>query len=231
MKVKQLNGYSVLVILLVSLIAACAKNDPAPDTPVNVPMSVINASVRPNDVFNFYLKGTRQTTTSVLNGAGTNFLQIPVGQQILSIKGLFDNQNYNNADTLLTFPYNVAQLGSTERYLFFVGGPARSSAFMVRDTAVTDQANALLKFVSVSAAVPAVTVYMNDTLRFTSKAFGGVNRYVKVGNGLKAIKIFVPGNTTPILTANVRLNVDSVYTLYSYGGSGANFRIGLLRGQ
>lgn len=219
--------YIGLLAAVLFLLASCLKDEPTVTTTQTVSVNVVNATTV--NAINFYLNGTRQNSvTGIYPLAANGYTALPLGNQVLAFKRLFNNQNFENADTLFTLPVRLDTLKSSDqRYSIFAGGFTRSTAFMVKDTIVSDTKNAKIRFVVASPEVTGMRVFMNDTLRFTSSAFKSVSTFKAVGNGQKVIKIFNGSSTTPIYTATVTLVANNVYTLFT-AGNATTFKAGLI---
>lgn len=215
-------SFAVLILGLIS----CVKNDPAVVVNPSVSVNVINAS---EEVVNFYLNGTRQNNiTGIFPLGASGYASIPRGNQLLAFRKQFNTTRFTDADTLFTLPLRLDSVGPGVRYSVFLAGTSRATAFTLLDTLQTDDNNARLRFVSASASVAGLRVFLNDTLRFTSSKFKEVSTFKPVGNGQKIIKICPATSNDVLYTSTVTLNVGSNNTLFS-AGSGANFRAGLLR--
>jgi len=214
-------SFTVLLCALMS----CVKNDPPVGSKATVNVNVINAS---DEVLNIYLNGTRQNNATGIFPLGSNgYTPISRGNQVLAFRKQFNTTNFTDADTLFTLPLRLDSVGPTVRYSVFIGGTTRSTAFTVLDTLQNDEKNARLRFVTASPAVTGFRVFLNDTLRFTSKSFKLASTFNPVGNGQKIIKIRPITGENVLYTSTVTLNAGLNYTLFS-AGSGTNFRAGLV---
>ncbi|WP_345948631.1 DUF4397 domain-containing protein [Mucilaginibacter sp. PAMB04274] len=225
--IRRLYFIGALTVLTLVLAASCVKNDPVVPVQATVNVNVINA-ISDSVIVNYYLNGTRLSSlTGIFPLASSGNTLLPRGNQVITIKRLYNNRQIDAPDTLFTFPVRLDSIGSSQRYSLFLGGVSRNTAFKIIDTLESDPANAKLKFVVASPAAPALKVYLNDTLRFTTTTFKSVSKFIPVGNGKKEIKIFTTTGTDPLYKGTVILNVSNSYTLFS-SGSGKGFRAGLL---
>jgi hypothetical protein len=220
-----------LLTLLVLTLAACVKNDAPVPVAQTVSINVINAS---EEVLNFYTNGTRQNSSIGLFPLSANgYTNIPYGG-LLTFKKVFNNQTFENADVLFSVPVDVDTTGANNRqYSLFTAGLTSSSAFYTRDTIVTDSKNAKLRFVVASPQVTNLDVFMNDTLRFSTKAYKSASTFNAVGNGVKRLQIRAANSSTVLYSTSVTLAVGRCYTLFTQGNTGANptFKAGLIVNQ
>ncbi|MDT3403083.1 DUF4397 domain-containing protein [Mucilaginibacter terrae] len=225
---KHLRLTCLLAAFMLAL-AACVKNDAPVPTPGTVNLNVINAVT--DTAINYYINGARQNSvTGIYPLSANGYTSVNIGQTTIAFRRLFDNQNYNYADTLFTLPVKLDSVGSGVRYSLFIGGLTRSTAFMIKDTLESDSKNAMLRFVQASPSVKNMRVYLNDTLRFTTNSFKAISKFIAVGNGKKVLKV-TPVNTNDVLyTSNVTLTEGRIYTLFSQGRQN-NFRVGLIINQ
>lgn len=221
---KNLHLICLLAILAMG-IAACVKNDAPVPTPRTVNVNVINAVT--DTVINFYINGTRQNSVTGIYPLGSNgYTPLAIGQTTIAFRRLFDNQNFNYADTLFTLPVKLDSMASEIRYSLFVSGLTRSTAFLVKDTLTSDSKNAMLRFIVASPSVKGLRVYLNDTLRFTTSTFKATSKFIAVGNGRKELKVRALNTDDVLYTTSFTLNEGRIYTLFSQGRSNA-FRVGL----
>ena len=224
----KVHVLGLLGVLFISL-AACVKNEPTIRDPKTVQVNVINAT---DTVINFYLNGTRQNSlTGIYPLAANGYTALPIGTQLLAFRKLFDNQNFNDADTLFTLPVKLDSVASNTRYSVFAAGGRRNTAFTILDTLTSSTTTARLRFVVASPTVTGLRVFLNDTLRFTGSAFKSVSTFNEVSAGQKQVKIYAASNsTTPLYTGTIILSKGVIYTLFSQGTT-ANFKAGLLVNQ
>lgn len=220
----------VYLALLVALgFTSCVKNDAPVPSPGTVNLNVINAVT--DTAINYYINGTRQNSvTGIYPLSANGYTSANIGQTTIAFRRLFDNQNYNYADTLFTLPVKLDSVAAGVRYSLFVSGLTRGTAFVIKDTLESDSKNAMLRFVAASPSVKSMRVYLNDTLRFTTNTFKAVSKFTAVGNGKKVLKV-TPITTNDVLyTSNVTLTEGRIYTLFSQGRQN-NFRVGLILNQ
>ncbi|WP_295767467.1 DUF4397 domain-containing protein [uncultured Mucilaginibacter sp.] len=222
---------TVLIATVLLAFCSCVKNDPPVANPGTVNLNVINAITDTSIVINYYINGARQNSvTGIYPLANSGYSAVNRGETVIAFRRLFDNQNYNYADTLFTLPVKLDSAASNVSYSLFLSGLNRNSAFLIKDTLASDAKNALLRFVPATQEMPQVRVYLNDTLRFTSSSFKAVSAFIPVGNGKKTIRIS-PLNTNEVLyTSNITLNAGTIYTLFSQGRRNS-FRAGLIVNQ
>jgi hypothetical protein len=228
--IKNLRVTALLAPLLFAM-AACVKNDPAPATTgLKVNVNVINAS---DDILNFYLNGTRQnSTTGIFPLANSGYTEVPYASQ-LAFRRLFNNQTFDNSEILFTVPVTVDTTGvANRRYSLFAAGLSNTTAFILRDTIVSDTKNAKLRFVVASPDVTKLKVTLNDTLRFTTTAFKSASVFIPVGNGIKVIEIRDATANTLLYTTRLPLTAGTNYTLFSQGRvTDKTFKAGLITNQ
>ena len=225
---KNLHLTCLLAVFAMGM-AACVKNDAPVPTPQTVNVNVINAVT--DTVINFYINGTRQNSVTGIYPLGANgYTSLAVGQTTIAFRRLFDNQNFNYADTLFTLPVKLDSVASDVRYSLFVSGLTRKTAFVIKDTLTSDSKNAMLRFVEASPSVKGLRVYLNDTLRYTTSAFEQTSAFIPVGNGKKELKIRGLNTDDVIYTTSFTLDVSRMYTLFSQGRSNG-FRVGLTINQ
>lgn len=225
---KSLHLACLLAAVTLAL-ASCVKNDAPVPSLGTVNLNVINAVT--DTAINYYINGARQNSvTGIYPLSANGYSTVNIGQTNLAFRRLFDNQNYNYADTLFTLPVKFDSVAAGVRYSLFVSGLTRSTAFLIKDTLTSDAKNAMLRFVQASLSVKSLRVYLNDTLRFTTNGFKVVSKFTAVGNGKKVLKI-TPLNTNEVLyTSNITLTESRIYTLFTQGRQN-NFRAGLILNQ
>ncbi|MFD1257465.1 DUF4397 domain-containing protein [Mucilaginibacter terrae] len=229
--IKNLRVNALLTLLLFTM-AACVKNDPAPTiVGLEVNVNVINAS---DDILNFYLNGTRQnSTTGIFPLAASGYTDVPYASQ-LAFRRLFNNQTFDNSEILFTVPVTVDTTGTdNRRYSLFTAGPTANTAFILRDTIVSDTGNAKLRFVVASPETTKLKVTLNDTLYFTTTAFKSASVFKPVGGtGVKAVEIRDADTNTLLYSTRLTLNVGNNYTLFSQGRvTDRTFKAGLTTNQ
>ncbi len=216
------------------LLAACVKNDPPPANNPNVSVDVVNAS---SSIINFYIDGARQSIITGINPLASNgYVQTASGSRTFTFKNLFDAGNFKNVDTLFSLPlqlvYRRDTLGATFRYSIFLGGLARNTAFVLRDTLQTIGTSARVRFVTASPSMPAFRVFFNDTLVYNSSAFKSVKGFSNFSASIKRVDIKPVNANNVLYTTNITVSAGRSYTLFTQDeSSSTRFRAGLITNQ
>jgi len=210
----------LLFIAVVTGLLSCKNNDNVFPVVVNTTINVVNASA---DTLNFYLNGTRQNNASNLFPLGsTLYLTVPAGAQNYQFK------KAGGFDVLFSVPLTLSGVNNS----LYIAGESAADAFSTRDTLTYDSGYTRVRFVNASPNAGSLTVSVGDTVNFQSRPFKSSSVFFTTGAGLKEVKIYLAGATTPIIDTPIAMLQNSGYTLFAKGqlnGKGnAAFDVGVV---
>ncbi len=201
---------------------ACNKD--ASDKPITTKKTTINVINAVSDIsaIDYYLNGTRQNTTSAIYFLGeSGYNSVIYGLQQYQFK----NDTLDKA--LLA---NVAlKLDTVVQYSVIVAGQQSAgnvTPILLADTSKTDTTKtAKVRFVQASPGAAAYDVFVGDTVSYKNMSFKSASGFVKVGPGIKKLKVYTAGTTNLLINTTITVQSGSYYTLLTKGsitGSGNN---------
>jgi hypothetical protein len=219
--------YRLSILFLVGVVmglASCKNNDEVFPPVVSSFINVVNAST---DTLNFYVNGTRKNNNSSLYPMGQSYyLTVPAGTQNYQFK------KAGSPDVLFSLPLN---LKDSLNYSLYVYGESANKTFYTIDSLRTYTAypdTTQIRFVNVSPDAGNLTVTVNDTLNFKSRAFKTSSVFLFTDAGQKEVKVYLDGAATPKIDTTVTVQAGGIYTIFSKGllnGKGsAVFDVGLV---
>ncbi|MCO5945505.1 DUF4397 domain-containing protein [Mucilaginibacter flavidus] len=210
---------ALFFIIAITVLASCKSNDNVFTKKVSTAINVVNASA---DNINFYVNGTRQNNTSALTPGGQTFyLTVPAGLQNFQIK------KDGSPDYLISIPLN---LKDSLYHSLYIAGESVDKTLVTIDTLIVDTNKVQLRFVHTTPGAGIFDVKIGDTLKFHS-AFKTSSSFLSVGSGLKEIKVFETGSSTPKIDTIVSMSPNKGYTIFTKGtltGTGSSkFSLGV----
>lgn len=211
----------LFLIILAGGLASCKNNDDVFKPVVITYLNVINTSA---DTLNFFVNGTRQLNGSSLSPGGrSGYLTVPAGMQNYQLK------KNRTPDVLINLPLNLTDSIPNTLY---VAGDNTDKTLVTTDTFTPTTGKVQLSFVQMSPDAGAVSVKVDDTLRFDGVAFKTAAAFLSTGSGDKRIKIFLTGSATPKIDTVLTLRPKEGYTIFVGGlvnGTGSSkFSFGLV---
>lgn len=207
----------LIIIILVTAFAACKNNNDAPTPTLSTSLDVVNASA---DTVNFYLNGTRLNVNSNLYpSSSSGYFTVLAGQQNYQVKDRF-NPAENTVRSLFSIPL---ALDTGHYYSLFIGGARDSDAFYSNDILLLDTVTntCLVRFVNASPDAGSLSMALGDTTQFVGQPFKSVSDFTLIGiSGVKAVKVYQAGSSTPIYQNTVELLQGKSYTFFSKGSIG-----------
>jgi hypothetical protein len=221
---RTLRFLALLSIVAIIGFSACKKTyDDAPKVITTVALNVVNAST---DTVNFYLNGTRKNASNISPGISSGYYAVPVGAQTYQVKKIF-NPITSTVQTLfsITSPNDAYYYHS-----LFVTDETSGDAFFTTDAlagdTVSNDSTCYVRFVNASPDAGSLDFAVGDTVKFTGQAFKTAGGFMLVGiSGVKPIRVYKTGTTTPILSFTYNIGAQQTYTFYARGklsGTGAN---------
>ncbi|WP_183563993.1 DUF4397 domain-containing protein [Mucilaginibacter sp. SP1R1] len=225
---------ALFVIVGVTCLWACKKNDDAPKRQPTTGLNVVNAS---DNTINFYQNGAR------LNNASSYF----PGGSLGYLSVIAQNQNYQvkiAGATAPLFSFSMS-LDSGKRYSLYVTGKTASDYFYKPDTLNADTSG-LTKFRFVNAspnAGPLVLAFEGmdnnkavlDTIKFNNINYKTITPFVTITGGVRNVSIYSASAPLNAVKDTITLNPSGIYTIYSYGtinaSGGQGFGTGLIANQ
>ncbi|WP_295792468.1 DUF4397 domain-containing protein [Mucilaginibacter sp.] len=210
---------ALFFIIAITVLASCKSNDNVFTKKVSTAINVVNASA---GNINFYVNGTRQNNTSALTPGGQTFyLTVPAGLQNFQIK------KDGSPDYLISIPLN---LKDSLYHSLYIAGESLDKTLVTIDTLIVDTNKVQLRFVHTTPGAGIFDVKIGDTLKFHS-AFKTSSSFLSVGSGLKEIKVFETGSSTPKIDTIVSMSPNKGYTIFTKGtltGTGSSkFSLGM----
>ncbi|OOQ60977.1 hypothetical protein BC343_21215 [Mucilaginibacter pedocola] len=190
-------------------IYSCKKGDDSVPTSstLTTSLNVVNTTT---DTLNFYLNGSRVNTTSSLYPFGyTGYLPVP-----------FEDQNYQfkrprSSDVL--FNLQLA-LDTNKVYSVYIAGENADDTFTTRDTLIADTASRpKIRFVNASPGSGNLNVVINDTLRFSTRAYKTTTVFIPISAGIKHVQIYNTGSTVALSDTSRTFIAGRQYTLFAKG--------------
>ncbi len=211
---------ALFFIIAITVLASCKSNDNVFTKKVSTYLNVVNASA---DNINFYVNGTRQNNSSALTPGGQTFymITIPAGAQNFQIK------KDGSPDYLINIPLN---LKDSVYHSLYIAGESLDKTLLTIDTLITDTNKVQLRFVHTTPGAGIFDVKIGDTLKFHTP-FKTSSSFLSVGSGLKEIKVFETGSSTPKIDTIVSMSPNKGYTIFTKGtltGTGSSkFSLGV----
>jgi hypothetical protein len=210
---------ALFFIIAITVLASCKSNDNVFTKKVSTAINVVNASA---DNINFYVNGTRQNNSSALTPGGQTFyLTVPAGAQNFQIK------KDGSPDYLISIPLN---LKDSLYHSLYIAGESLDKTLVTIDTLIVDTNKVQLRFVHTTPGAGIFDVKIGDTLKFRS-AFKTSSSFLSVGSGLKEIKVFETGSSTPKIDTIVSMSPNKGYTIFTKGTltgtGGSKFSLGV----
>jgi len=91
---------------------------------------------------------------------------------------------------------------------------------------VSNDSTCYVRFVNASPDAGSLDFAVGDTVKFTGQAFKTAGGFMLVGiSGVKPIRVYKSGTTTPIMSFTYNIGAGQTYTFYARGklsGTGAN---------
>jgi hypothetical protein len=215
--------YIVYFFAAVLAVESCKNNDSVYKTVLYAGMNVVNAST---DTLNFYLNGTRQNNSSSLYpGSQSYYLPIPQGVQ---------NFQFKKAGTFNILFSVPLTLKDSISYSLYVTGETADKSFSTIDSLYTDTVtnSTQIRFVNASPDAGNLDAYVGDTLNYKKRAFQSSSVFLATGSGIKEVKVYQTGLTTPIIDTPITFQTGDIYTIFTRGllkGTGSSaFHIGII---
>ena len=210
---------ALFFIIAITVLASCTSNDNVFTKKVSTAINVVNASA---DNINFYVNGTRQNNTSALTPGGQTFyLTVPAGAQNFQIK------KDGSPEYLISIPLN---LKDSLYHSLYIAGESLDKTLVTIDTLIVDTNKVQLRFVHTTPGAGIFDVKIGDTLKFHTP-FKTSSSFLSVGSGLKEIKVFETGSSTPKIDTIVSMSPNKGYTIFTKGtltGTGSSkFSLGV----
>jgi hypothetical protein len=216
----------LLFIAAVTGLIACKNNDNVFPPVTFSAINVVNTSA---DTLNFYLNGTRQNNSSSIYPGGTSgYLTVPSGSQNYQFK------RAGGFNVLFSIPLNLKDSVNNS---LFVAGQTSDKVFSTVDNLLIDTAQnfSTIRFVDAAPDAGALNVSVGDTVNFRSQSFKSSSVFLPVGSGLKEIKVYLGGASSPKIDTTITLQPQRVYTLFAKGllnGKGNSvFDVGIVLNQ
>ena len=185
-------------------LASCKKGNDAPITAETTLINFLNAGT---DTLNFYVNGSRLNTLSSLYSLGsTGYLKTPLGEQNYQVK--------KNGRPNVLFGLSLP-LETNVIYSLYVTDGTSENTFTTIDSldAVPDTVTTV-RFVHTAPKLGDVDIMVNDTLRFSARAFKSASAFLPFSAGDKHIVIYKAG-TREVLSDETRtLQQNRAYTLF-----------------
>ena len=199
-----------LFVFFIALIfvTACNKFD---DPPAKLPTTYLNFINASADTLNFYVNGSRLNTLSSTYPLGSSgYIQSPLGEQNYQVK------KFGHGEVQLNVPITLDSAGV---YSFFATDGTVENSFTTKDSLYTlPDSVTSIRFVHTSPKLGAVDVTVGDTVKFRARGFKTTSIFVKVGPGIKRIRIYKAG-TTQVLSDEERIiQSRRAYTLFIKSG-------------
>jgi hypothetical protein len=215
MKLKTI--FTIITGAVAIAVVSCNKSKYG-DTPqpavATTSLNVVNAGT---DTLKLYVNGTILNTTSyIYPGGNLGYVTVPDSTQSYNFKKIAYNNVYNAA-YLFSTPLKLT-LSDSVRHTLFVSGETTDKCFVVNDTTASASSGALIRFVHASASLPAVDVFVGDSVSIKNRSFKSVSSYMPVSAGTKKLTINMAGTSTSLIS-NVTLTISSGanYTVYLKG--------------
>jgi hypothetical protein len=226
----------LLFFVVITGMLSCKDKDLPTPPGATTALNVVNATA---DTIKYYINGTRQNNTSpIFVGGATGYLSVLAG-----------TQNYKFSKSNRGFPVlftTTFDLDTLTNYSIFVCGETADKTFKTIDP--LEQADTLLahdktlkssviRFVNCSpdAGPLNVTVGVGDTVNVNSAPFEYVGNYTLFTGGVKHVKVYQGGSSTPKIDTIITFNTTSIYTLFTKGllnGKGnAQFSVSLINAE
>ncbi|HVW98082.1 MAG TPA: DUF4397 domain-containing protein [Mucilaginibacter sp.] len=200
---------SFLFIIALTGFFSCKNNDNVlPQEILKGSFKFVNAS---SNSLNYFLNGTRiNSGGSLPPGYATFYFTTPLGQQN------FEFKTDGSPDVLFAWPELIDSLNHT----LYITGSTADKAFRTNDTLFVDTGFVALSFVNAAPDAGSLDVFVGDTLRFSGKEFKSKAAFTPVADGEREIKVFKSGTNTLLADTTFTMNLNHIYTLYSYGQPG-----------
>jgi hypothetical protein len=228
--INRSNRFVLLAVVLLSLLASCAKKF----EDVDGRFMVVNASpgLGPIDI---YIDDVKFNTTPLSFPNTTGYKATRYGMHVLKAK--------EAGQTATTSQGNLNIIGNVNQSLFFYGEPGQLQAFAVTDdlTFGYDTSKSYIRFFHLASGVNSVNVgtsnggtftpVFNDRKYETNDSAIVHATFVKINPGNYAFELREPGASTSFDTVNGVLLPGRLYTLYSHGvlgSTGAPVKIGFI---
>ena len=202
---KKLPGLLALITLL-ACFTACKKMaaDLPPALPATSAINVVNATA---DTINTFQNGTRfNITSSFYPGGSLGYVEVVAGEQQYQIK------KAGTPIVLLSLPLT---LDTNKAYSFFIAGNSAERAFLINDVFLANN-DVEIRFVNASPD-RSFDIKIADNFNFSNKAFKSATQFVKMTAGKVRYEIYKTGETTAVLSGDITLATNRVYTLFTKG--------------
>jgi hypothetical protein len=202
------------MVLVISLIMSCGKENNASPAGLNTRLNIINVSP---DVFpvDFYIALRKQNTRPYIYSSPSGYLYLSTLATPLQIRTLSNTTIFSRTIPLTTnCSYSVFITGLV--------GDKTDTAFLVTDTdAVPAKGRGKVRFINASARPVNIDLYANGTPAFQKQGFLSVSKYLELPAGIYDFKLYNTGTTTILKDmTNITIQDGRLYTLYSYGIAG-----------
>lgn len=202
-------------------------NKSASDVAVTAKTTSVNLINAVTDIsaIDFYINGTRQNTNTAVYYLGSSgYLTVVSGSQQYQFK----NDTLDKA----VLASASLKLDTNINYSIIVAGQQRAgnvAPILLADSAKADTSKtAKVRFVQASPGSTAYDVYVGDTVNYKNMSFLSASKFLKVGSGIKKLKVFTAGSATtgtPLINTTITVSSGSFYTLFTKGvqsGTGNN---------
>jgi len=213
--------FALLFFAVIIGFESCKDKDLPPATPLQAYLNVVNATT---DTIKFYINGTRQNNVSNLFvGGSTSYLSVISGTQNYKFSdavGNFATLFTTTYDLLDSVNYSLFVAGATPDKAFLIADPLLSAYnALAADSTDTLGTESVVRFVNASPDAGAlnVTVGAGDTVNINNAAFKYAGPYILFTSGLKEVKVFQTGSTTPKIDTMITFLSLQRYTLFTKG--------------
>lgn len=228
--------FTLLFFAVITGFMSCKNKDLPLPVGAKDSLNVINATA---DTIKFFINGTRQNNFSpIFIGGATGYVPVLAGEQTYR----FSKSN-EGFPTLFTTTFN---LSLHNYYSIFVCGETANLAFKIKDpvdsvtnaintdTSTTTVNNSFIRYVDATPGTDMfnVTVGEGDTVNFKNCSFSFVSNFKPFVAGKKAVKVYLAGESTPMIDTSITFTSRVGYTLFTHGqltGKGGNaFTVGVI---
>lgn len=220
--------YIVYFFAAVLAFESCKNNDSVVTPVLYAAVNVVNAS---GDTLNYYLNGTRQNNTSSLYPGSQTYYTPPIPQGAQN----FQFKKAGTFNVLFSVPLT---LKDSVNYSLYVAGETVDQSFSTIDVldtvGITGPVNSLIytkiRFVNASPLAGSLNASI-DSSTYTGGPFKSSSNFLRMGSGIKEVKVYQTGMPTPIIDIPITFQPGRIYTLFARGlvnGTGSNkFNVGV----
>jgi len=209
-KVLKIYWAAALLFIAVAIsIASCKSSGDVVPYGKPAQLNLINADTT---ALNVYQNGARINNISTISPGGiTGYIPVNFGTTIYQVKK-------NGAANYLIDGYSM-KLDTNTFYTLFIGGETADKLFLTNDTltTITNNANALIRFVNAANTTASFDFYIGSKLSFLNRAFKSATDFTNITGGTYVVTVYPHGSTTALLSGNVTLTAGFAYTFFVKG--------------